>query len=98
MVTDFLKRGDFSDAVNVGESIELEDKPFFPLFVYHDDKPGMFAKIDKILADHGVNIRETPSRQIGNGCAIAVYLVHQKVEQSLLDDLNRLEGVHRAKA
>ena len=98
VVTDYLKKGDFSDAVNVGENIELEKKPFYPLFIYHDDKPGMFAKIDKVLADHGVNIRETPSRQIGNGCAIAVYLVHQKVEQDVLDDLNKLEGVHRAKA
>ncbi len=98
VVTDFLKRGDFSDAVNVGENIELEKKPFYPLFIYHDDKPGMFAKIDKVLADHGVNIRETPSRQIGNGYAIAVYLVHQKVDLAVLEDLNKLEGVHRAKA
>jgi D-3-phosphoglycerate dehydrogenase len=98
VVADYLKKGDFSDAVNVGENIELEEKPFFPLFVYHDDKPGMFAKISKTLADHGVNIRENPSRQIGDGCAIAVYLVHQKVEKVVLDELNKLEGVHRAKA
>lgn len=96
VVTDFLKRGDFSDAVNVGENIELEQKPFYPLFVFHDDKPGMFAKIDKVLADHEVNIRETPSRQIGNGYAIAVYLVHEKVGKDVLDDLNKLEGVHKA--
>ncbi len=97
-VADFLKRGDFLDAVNVGENIELESRPFYPLFVYHDDKPGMFAKIDKVLADHGINIRETPSRQIGNGCAIAVYIVHQKVGQKVLDSLNKLDGVHRASA
>jgi len=30
VVTDYLKKGDFSDAVNVGEDIELEEKPFFP--------------------------------------------------------------------
>ncbi|TRO47464.1 ACT domain-containing protein [Candidatus Bathyarchaeota archaeon] len=98
VVTNYLKKGDFSDAVNVGETIELEEKLFFPLFVYHDDKPGMFAKISKTLADHGVNIRENPSRQIGDGCAIAVYLVHQKVEKTVLDELNKLKGVHRAKA
>jgi D-3-phosphoglycerate dehydrogenase len=98
VVTDYLKKGDFSDAVNVGENIELEEKPFFPLFIYHDDRPGMFAKISKTLADHEINIRENPSRQIGDGCAIAVYLVHQKVEEVVLDELNKLEGVHRAKA
>ena len=96
VVIDYLLRGDFSNAVNVGESIEFEEKPFYPLFVYHVDKPGMFAKIDKVLADNGVNIRENPSRQIGEGCAIAIYLVHQKVGQDVIDELNRLEGVIRA--
>ena len=96
VITNYLKKGDFSDAVNVGENIDLESKPFYPLFVFHSDKPGMFAKIDKVLADYGINIRETPSRQIGDGCAIAVYIVHQKVDQKVLNTLNSLEGVHRA--
>ena len=97
VVTDYLKKGDFSDAVNVGENIEHEEKTLFPLFIYHDDKPGMFAKISKTLADYEVNIRENPSRQIGDGYAIAVYLVHQKIEQAVLDELNKLQGVQRAK-
>lgn len=97
LIIDFLLRGDFSSAVNVGENIELEEKTFYPLFVYHADKPGMFAKIDKVLADHGVNIRENPSRQIGKGYAIAVYLVHQKIGQEVLDELNSLEGVIKAR-
>jgi phosphoglycerate dehydrogenase-like enzyme len=96
VIIDYLLHGDFSNAVNVGASIELEERPFYPLFVYHADKPGMFAKIDKVLADYGVNIRENPSRQIGEGCAIAVYLVHQRVGQDVIDELNRLEGVIRA--
>lgn len=95
-VANYLRRGDFSDAVNVGERIELESRAFYPLFVFHDDKPGMFAKIDKVLADYGINIRETPSRQIGDGCAIAVYIVHQKVGRDVLESLKSLEGVHRA--
>lgn len=98
VIMDYLLRGDFSNAVNVGESIEFEEKPFYPLFVYHVDKPGMFAKIDKVLADNGVNIRENPSRQIGEGCAIAIYLVHQRVGQDVIDELNRLEGVIRAQS
>ena len=96
VIMDYLLRGDFSNAVNVGENIEFEEKPVYPLFVYHADKPGMFAKIGKVLADNGVNIRENPSRQIGQGCAIAIYLVHQKVGQEVIDELNRLEGVIRA--
>jgi D-3-phosphoglycerate dehydrogenase len=96
VITNYLKKGDFSNTVNAGENIELEKRPFYSLFVHHDDKPGMFAKIDKVLADHGINIRETPSRQIGKGCAIAVYIVHQKIGQNVIDSLNKLDGVHRA--
>lgn len=97
VVIDYLVYGNFSNAVNVGESIELEERLFYPLFIYHVDKPGMFAKIDKVLADYGVNIRENPSRQIGEGYAIAVYLVHQKIEKDVLYELNRIDGVIRAK-
>ena len=97
VVIDYLVYGNFSNAVNVGENIELEERTFYPLFIYHMDKPGMFAKIDKVLADYGVNIRENPSRQIGEGYAIAVYLVHQKIEQEVLDELNKIDGVIRAK-
>ncbi len=97
VIIDYLLHGDFSNAVNVGENIELEEKPFYSLFVYHVDKPGMFAKIDKVLADNGVNIRENPSRQIGEGFAIAIYLVHQMVGQEVIDELNKLEGVIRAR-
>jgi len=56
----------------------------------------MFAKIDKVLAENGINIRETPSRQIGERCAIAIYMVHQMVGSNVLDSLRKLEGVHRA--
>lgn len=96
VVIGFLRRGDFSNAVNVGENIESEKRPFYPLFVYHDDKPGMFAKISNVLADCDINIRENPSRQIGGTCAIAVYIVHQRVSQDVLERLNKLEGVLRA--
>jgi D-3-phosphoglycerate dehydrogenase len=94
-VIGYLLRGDFSNAVNVGESIECEQRPLYALFVYHVDKPGMFAKIGKVLADYDVNIRENPSRQIGAGYALAVYLVHQKVQQEVMEALNELEGVIR---
>ena len=96
VIIDYLVHGNFSSAVNVGENIELEERRFYPLFIFHIDKPGMFAKIDNVLADYGVNIRENPSRQIGDGYAIAVYLVHQKIEQEILNELNKIAGVIRA--
>ena len=35
--------GDFTNAVNAGESIELEEKPVYTLFIHHRDVPGVFV-------------------------------------------------------
>jgi len=96
VVIDYLTKGDFSNAVNAGETVEAEEKQFYPLFVYHKDAPGAFAQIDKVLADRNVNIRENPSRQLGkNGNAMTVYLVHQKVDEITLGELKGLPFVSR---
>ena len=80
VVAGFLLGGDFLNAVNAGESIELEEKPVYTLFIHHRDVPGVFANIDKVLADNDINIRANYSRQIGNsGYAISVYVLHKKV-------------------
>ena len=99
VVIDYLVYGNFSNAVNVGENIEgsRREKRFTLCLFITWINQAIFAKIDKVLADYGVNIRENPSRQIGEGYAIAVYLVHQKIEQEVLDELNKIDGVIRAK-
>ena len=80
VVSSYLLGGDFANAVNAGESIELEEIPVYTLFIYHRDVPGVFANIDKVLADNEINIRANYSRQIGNiGYAISVYVLHKKV-------------------
>jgi D-3-phosphoglycerate dehydrogenase len=93
----FLLKGDFSSAVNVGENVEAEDREIYTLFIYHKDVPGAFAAIDKVLGDHGINIREPVSRHLGAGSAVAVYLVHQPIGPAVVAELNKLEVVHRAK-
>ena len=80
VVSSYLLGGDFANAVNAGESIELEEIPVYTLFIHHRDVPGVFANIDKVLADNEINIRANYSRQIGNsGYAISVYVLHKKV-------------------
>ena len=66
VVSGYLLGGDFANAVNAGESIELEEIPVYTLFIHHRDVPGVFANIDKVLADCDINIRANYSRQIGN--------------------------------
>jgi len=93
VVLDYLLGGDFSSTVNVGESVELEESPVYALFIHHRDIPGVFASIDKVLTDNNVNIRTIYSRQIGTGFAIAVYLLHQKVDSEIIKTLKKNENI-----
>jgi D-3-phosphoglycerate dehydrogenase len=97
-VSGYLLGGDFTSAVNAGESIELEETPVYTLFIHHRDVPGVFANIDKVLADNDINIRANYSRQIGSsGYAISVYVLHKKVHPKIIETLKRIENVCNVK-
>ena len=99
VVARYLFGGDFTSAVNAGESIELEERPVYTLFIHHRDVPGVFANIDKVLADNDINIRANYSRQIGkSGYALSVYVLHRKVAQKIIDALKRIDNICNVKA
>ena len=99
VVIGYLQGGDFTNSVNAGESIELEEKRVYPLFIHHLDVPGVFANIDKILADNEINIRANYSRQIGKtGYAISVYVVHKKVPKETIKQLRKIETICNVKS
>ncbi len=94
VISGYLLGGDFANAVNAGESIELEEKPVYTLFIHHRDVPGVFANIDKVLADNDINIRANYSRQISKtGYAISVYVIHKKVQPKTIEVLKKIENV-----
>ena len=98
VVSGYLLGGDFASAVNAGESIELEEIPVYTLFIHHRDVPGVFANIDKVLADNEINIRANYSRQIGNsGYAISVYVIHKKVSSEIMNKLKAVPNVCNVK-
>lgn len=98
VVIKYLLGGDFTNSVNVGESIELEEKPVYTLFIHHLDVPGVFANIDKALADNEINIRANYSRQIGNtGYAISVYVLHKRVQPKIVKKLNKIKNICNVK-
>jgi D-3-phosphoglycerate dehydrogenase len=99
VVSGYLLGGDFTNAVNAGESIEVEEKAVYTLFIHHRDVPGVFAAIDKVLADCDINIRANYSRQIGNsGYAISVYVIHKKVTADIINKLKAIPNVCNVKA
>ncbi len=93
VLTGYLLGGDFANAVNAGESIEVEEKEVFTLFIHHKDVPGVFANIDKVLADSNINIRGNYSRQISTGSAISVYVLHHKATQEIVNKLKSVPNV-----
>jgi D-3-phosphoglycerate dehydrogenase len=98
VVSSYLLGGDFTNAVNAGESIEVEEKAVYTLFIHHRDVPGVFAAIDKVLADCDINIRANYSRQIGNsGYAISVYVIHKKVTADIINKLKAIPNVCNVK-
>jgi D-3-phosphoglycerate dehydrogenase len=98
VISGYLLGGDFTSAVNAGESIELEEKPVYNLFIHHRDVPGVFANIDKVLADNDINIRANYSRQIGNsGYAISVYVLHKKVTPEIIENLKAIANIRNVK-
>ncbi len=98
VIAGYLLGGDFTSAVNAGESISLEEKPVYTLFIHHLDVPGVFANIDKVLADNEINIRANYSRQIGkSGYAISVYVVHKQIPPEIIKTLKRIENICNVK-
>jgi D-3-phosphoglycerate dehydrogenase / 2-oxoglutarate reductase len=97
VLTGYLLGGDFTNAVNAGESIEVEEKAVFTLFIHHKDVPGVFANIDKVLADCNINIRANYSRQINTGYAISVYVLHQQISDDTLSKLKAVPNVCNVK-
>ena len=98
VISRYLLGGDFTSSVNAGESIEFEERPVYTLFIHHRDVPGVFANIDKILADNDINIRANYSRQIGkSGYAISVYVLHTKVTPKIIDTLKSIENICNVK-
>jgi len=98
VVARYIFGGDFTSAINAGESIELEERPVYTLFIHHRDVPGVFANIDKVLADNDINIRANYSRQIGkSGYAISVYVLHKKVPQKIIETLKGIKNICNVK-
>ncbi len=98
VISGYLLGGDFANAVNAGESIELEEQPVYTLFIHHRDVPGVFANIDKVLADSDINIRANYSRQIANsGYAISVYVLHKKVTPEIIKILKAIPNICNVK-
>jgi D-3-phosphoglycerate dehydrogenase len=98
VVARYLFGGDFTSAVNAGETIEFEEKPVYTLFIHHRDVPVVFANIDKMLADNDINIRANYSRQIGSsGYAISVYVVHKKIDPAIIKSLKEIKNIVNVK-
>jgi len=93
VLSGYLMGGDFTSAVNAGENIEVEEKQVFTLFIHHKDVPGVFANIDRVLAESNINIRANYSRQISTGYAISVYVLHHETTPEIIAQLKAMPNI-----
>mgnify|MGYP006295394439 CR=1 FL=1 len=94
VVMRYLRRGDFCNSVNVGQTVDEEGQDIYTVFITHEDKPGMFGKFGTAMGEMGVNIRENNSRRIGE-MVQTVYVIHQKPDQALVERIEAIDGVTR---
>jgi len=102
VVMDYFLEGDFTNAVNVRETVEGEGKETYSLFVHHEDSLGMFGKIASLLGKYSVNLRDNPSRQFFDPKTGSVsfdvktvFLVHNPISPEILGELRKIVGVYR---
>jgi D-3-phosphoglycerate dehydrogenase len=94
VVSGYLRRGEFGNSVNVGETVEEEGAEVFTIFITHEDKPGMFGRFGTLMGEFGVNIRENNSRKLGD-LVQTVYMVHAKPTEAVRAALSGVPGVAR---
>lgn len=69
------------------------------LLIQHHDRPGAIGRVGTILGNHDVNIAamQVGRRDVG-GRAIMMLHVDKAVSETLLDDLEQLDEIHRVTA
>ncbi|WP_017755621.1 phosphoglycerate dehydrogenase [Calidifontibacillus oryziterrae] len=68
------------------------------LYTQHADKPGMIGKVGNILGDHGINIATMQvGRKEAGGEAIMMLSFDKPVEDTIVDNLARIEGMESIK-
>ncbi|MFH1913341.1 MAG: phosphoglycerate dehydrogenase [Pseudomonadota bacterium] len=94
VVTGYLRRGEFNNSVNVGQTVEDEGADVYTIFITHEDTPGMFGKFGTVMGELGVNIRENNSRRLGDHVQ-TVYIVHTQPGDAVREALTAIKGVSR---
>lgn len=70
----------------------------YMLFTMHKDQPGMVAKVAGILGKHDINISTMSVARKGvREDSVMVMTLDDPVEQSLIDELVNVEGIHIAR-
>jgi len=73
-------------------SIKLDFKPKGKMiFFANKDRPGVIAKISKVLSDNSINIADFRLGRDENGEALAVVLVDESISKDILTKLNSIE-------
>lgn len=87
VISNYLLRGDYTNAVNVGKEVG-EERPIRTIFIKNKNVPGAYGAIDNILAAYGISIVNTQSRELNSGEFVStVYRVY--ATQAFYDNVGK---------
>ncbi len=90
-VRDFLENGNIFNAVNFPE-VKMERSEGYRLGVFNSNVPNMVGQISTTLAAAGLNIVDLLNKSKGD-YAYTLVDVEGEISQSVIDNLNSIEGV-----
>lgn len=105
VIIDYFTRGTLSNPLNLIDTttgVEVKEK-VYPLFIHNKDVPGAYGRIGRLLGDHQINIGPTLSGKFilkdgtKTGGINTVFLVEQEPSQEVLQKLEKLDVVYRAR-
>lgn len=67
------------------------------LFIENEDRPGMVGKVSTLLGNLGINISNMSLAENGNGAAMMAILLNQKLDKSVIQQLQAIPGIYSAK-
>jgi D-3-phosphoglycerate dehydrogenase len=101
VIKDYLVYGDSKNAVNIQHDIDSGKRinRIYPrLFIVNKNVPGVFAKIDKFLGEHNINIRETRSSAMIDGFfASTVYILDNPATKDVVSYLEKIPEISRVR-
>jgi D-3-phosphoglycerate dehydrogenase len=93
VIVGYLKKGDLTNAVNLGVEKEKEAQRYI-VSIHYEDMPGVFGKIGTIFGKYNINIDKHPIGPLKEGSKIINYFVESPVDEKIISEIKAIKGIY----